>query len=162
MVPFSDCTCRNLGVLANAQIRRVQSEDQSGRYTAPISSAWERNLPLSGFTNPDSTKTTPSCPNGHTEIGIIPTFTKPCTQRWGSRQVPEVWRNPALFEPSRESSPHVSSSLDPPRCLRSPSTKGGSSFRYHCRDPNSIPAWRRCINLLENCSERFDEEENPH
>lgn len=62
MVPLSDSTCRNLGVLANAQTRSVQSDVQSGRYSAPISNAWERNVPLSGFTNPESTKTTPSCP----------------------------------------------------------------------------------------------------
>jgi hypothetical protein len=60
MVPLFDSTCRNLGVLANAQTRSVQSDVQSGRYSAPISNAWERNVPLSGFTNPESTKTTPS------------------------------------------------------------------------------------------------------
>jgi hypothetical protein len=67
IVPLSDWTCRNLGVLANAQTRRVQSDVQSGRYSAPISNAWERSVLLSGFTNPESTKTTPSCPKKHTE-----------------------------------------------------------------------------------------------
>jgi hypothetical protein len=63
MVPLSAWTCRNLGVLANAQTRRVQSDVQSGRYSAPISNACDRSVLLSGFTNPDSTKTTPSCPD---------------------------------------------------------------------------------------------------
>lgn len=62
MVPQSDSTCRNFGVLGNAQTKRVQSEFQSSRYSAPISSACERKMPRSGFTNPDNTNTTPSCP----------------------------------------------------------------------------------------------------
>lgn len=61
MVPQSAWTCRNLGVFGNAQTKRVQSEFQSGWYSAPISMARDLNMPRSGLTNPDSTKTTPSC-----------------------------------------------------------------------------------------------------
>lgn len=39
MVAPSDLTCLNLGVFENAHTRIVQSEVQSGRYSAPISSA---------------------------------------------------------------------------------------------------------------------------
>lgn len=61
IVPQSPCTCRNLGVFGNAQTRRVQSELQSGRYSAPIANACDLSVLLSGFTNPDNTNTTPSC-----------------------------------------------------------------------------------------------------
>lgn len=60
MVPLSDSTCLNLGVFENAQISKVQSEVQSGRYSAPISKACDLRVLLSGLTNPDSAKTTPS------------------------------------------------------------------------------------------------------
>lgn len=60
MVPLFASTCLNLGVFGNAQIRRVQSEVQSGLYIAPISKAFERKVLRSGFTKPDNTKTTPS------------------------------------------------------------------------------------------------------
>jgi hypothetical protein len=62
MVPQSASTCRNLGVLGNAQTKRVQLEFQSGLNSAPISIARDLKMPRSGFTKPDSTKTTPSCP----------------------------------------------------------------------------------------------------
>lgn len=62
-MPQSALTCLNLGVLGNAQTRRVQSEFQSAWYSAPMSNACERNVLRSGLTNPDRTKTTPSCPN---------------------------------------------------------------------------------------------------
>ena len=67
MVPQSASTCRNLGVFGNAQTKRVQSEFQSGWYSAPISSACDLNVLRSGFTKPDSTKTTPSCPQNTVE-----------------------------------------------------------------------------------------------
>ena len=63
MVPQSASTCRNFGVLGNAQTKRVQSGFQSGWYSAPISSACDRKLLRSGLTNPDNTNTTPSCPH---------------------------------------------------------------------------------------------------
>jgi hypothetical protein len=56
MVPLSDWTCLNFGVFANAQ-----TGAQSNLYIAPMSVALARKLPLSGFTNPESAKTTPSC-----------------------------------------------------------------------------------------------------
>ena len=126
MVPLSAWTCRNLGVLANAQTRRVQSDVQSGRYSAPISNACDRSVLLSGFTNPDSTKTTPSCP----EIQNHHRYT--CMQNsihlnveWSIDRVPKVWRNQALSEPS-ERCLHVSSCLNRPLPLqKNPSKKGG-------------------------------------
>ena len=39
MVPQSASTCLNLGVFGKAQTKRVQSEFQSGLYSAPISIA---------------------------------------------------------------------------------------------------------------------------
>ncbi|RHN76436.1 hypothetical protein MtrunA17_Chr2g0332101 [Medicago truncatula] len=61
MVPQSASTCRNLGVFGNAQTKRVQLEFQSCLNSAPISIARDLRIPRSGFTKPDSTKTTPSC-----------------------------------------------------------------------------------------------------
>ena len=60
MVPFSASTCRNFGVLENAHTSKVQLEFQSAWYSAPISNAWDLNVPRSGLINPDSTNTTPS------------------------------------------------------------------------------------------------------
>lgn len=108
IVPLFDWTCRNLGVLANAQTRRVQSDDQSGRYSAPISNAWERSVLRSGFTNPDNTKTTPSCPKIQNHLSNI---------HVQNTDHPTVSRGQAKFTKSLEKSGPFGAFWEVPPCF---------------------------------------------
>lgn len=131
MVPLSAWTCRNLGVLTNAQTRRVQSDVQSARYSAPMSNACERSVLLSGFTNPDSTKTTPSCPDVwnsqyRLQNSIHISGCCSCGQSIGTKSLEKsgpfwaFWEVPACFFLLESSSPSLEEPIQDGRLLLEP------------------------------------------